>query len=238
MRELSASATAKEMNILFRAFSLRVSPPKAVQHSHAGPAGVQILRTVNGRECQLLIPKIYRSDTPSPLMVLFHGAKGDACEWIELLRHIAESSNILLLVPSSSEMTWDLMPAGKSQDVQLLEYLLNEVLGEYSIDTSHVTVGGFSDGASYALAIGLTNPEIFTHVIALSPGSLTVPLRQSGTKVFIAHGTRDEVLPVSASRQIHSRLVSAGYAVDYTEFESGHRVPLAIAHSAVELFLQ
>jgi len=238
MRELSASATAKEMNIFDRAFSLCVSPPNALQHSHAGPVDVQILRTVNGRECQFFIPKKHRSDTPSPLMVMFHGAKGEACEWIELLRHIAESANILLLAPSSSGMTWDLMPAGKSQDVQLLEYLLNEVFDGYSIDASHVAVGGFSDGASYALAIGLTNPEIFTHVIALSPGSLTVPLRQSGAKVFIAHGTRDEVLPVSASRQIHSRLVSAGYAVDYTEFDSGHRVPLAIAHSAVELFLQ
>lgn len=226
----------ENMNRAERAFSLDVALPRNVPSDY--PVSVQTLRAVNGRENLLYIPKDYLSELPTPLMVLFHGAKGEPGEWVELFRHIADSKSIILLMPSSSGSTWDLMPEEKSQDVLGLEILLKDAFDRYAIDASHVAVGGFSDGASYALAIGLMNPEIFTDVIALSPGSLTVPLKQSGPKVFIAHGTHDEVLPVSASRQIRSRLMSASYAVDYTEFESGHRVPLAIAHSAVESFLR
>lgn len=202
-----------------------------------GSLGIQTLRIGNGRESLLYIQKSYRSELKSPLMVLFHGAKGAPCEWVELFRHIADSVNIILLAPSSSGLTWDLMPEARNPDIQGLEILMNEVLGRYSIDASHVAVGGFSDGASYALAIGFVNPGVFTHVIVLSPGSLTVPLGPK-IKIFIAHGTLDMVLPIAASRRIYSRLMSAGYSVEYTKFESGHRVPLAIARSAVDVFLR
>lgn len=235
---MSTPATMEDMNSAEEAFSLCVVPPRTVLCDSRGSLGIQTLRIGNGRESLLYIPKNYRSELPSPLMVLFHGAKGAPCEWVELFRHIADSVNIILLAPSSSGLTWDLMPEAKSPDVQGLEILMNEVLGRYSIDASHVAVGGFSDGASYALAIGLVNPGVFTHVIALSPGSLTVPLGQSGIKVFMAHGTQDTVLPIAASRRIYSRLMSAGYTVKYTKFESGHRVPLAIARSAVDVFLR
>lgn len=39
-----------------------------------------------------------------------------------------------------------------------------------AIDPAHVAIGGFSDGASCALSLGLVNGDLFTHVMAFSPG--------------------------------------------------------------------
>jgi predicted esterase len=60
-----------------------------------------------------------------------------------------------------------------------------------------LAVSGFSDGASYALSIGPANGDLFTHVMAFSPGfaDLTIaPIsqsaRDSGTLVQCVHQNR------------------------------------------------
>lgn len=95
----------------------------------------------------------------------------------------------------------------------------------------------FPDGASYALSLGITNEDVFTHILAFSPGFLA-PVAQRGTPaVFISHGTRDAVLPIDAcSRKIVPRLQRAGYDVRYREFPGGHVIPPEIAREAVEGF--
>jgi predicted esterase len=98
-------------------------------------------------------------------------------------------------------------------------------------------VGGYSDGASYALSLGLANGDLFSRVIAFSPGFLA-PTGQTGSpRIFVSHGTRDGWLPInSCSRRIVPRLERAGYEVRYREFEGGHVVPPAIAREAASWF--
>jgi len=51
-----------------------------------------------------------------------------------------------------------------------------------------VAIQGFSDGASYALSLGLTNGDLFTHVIAFSPG-FAAPAEQRGRpRIYVSHG--------------------------------------------------
>ena len=59
-----------------------------------------------------------------------------------------------------------------------------------------VTVCGFSDGASYALSIGLANGDLFGHVLAWSPGFVAPPEFVGRPRVFVSHGTDDRVLPI------------------------------------------
>jgi phospholipase/carboxylesterase len=51
--------------------------------------------------------------------------------------------------------------------------------------------------------VGITNGDLFTHVIAFSPGFLA-PARQEGApRLFISHGIHDTVLPIDrCSRRI------------------------------------
>jgi predicted esterase len=108
------------------------------------------------------------------------------------------------------------------------------VFARYAVDPARVAVGGFSDGASYALSLGLANGDLFAGVIAFSPGFMAPPQRRGTPRIFISHGVRDEVLPIdTTSRELVPRLRREDYAVDYREFADGHVVPPDIAREAI-----
>jgi predicted esterase len=93
---------------------------------------------------------------------------------------------------------------------------------------------GFSDGATYSLSLGLANGDLFTHVIAYSPGFIVSSADQGTPKFFISHGKQDPILPIArTSREIVSVLRSRGYDVHYVEFDGGHEVPLDISAQAI-----
>ena len=95
-----------------------------------------------------------------------------------------------------------------------------------------------SDGASYALALGLCNGDVFPTVLAFSPGFLVAPDRVGRPRLFVSHGTVDAVLPIDAcSRAFVPALERAGYDVRYREFDGGHTVPPPVADEAFRWWL-
>jgi predicted esterase len=101
-----------------------------------------------------------------------------------------------------------------------------------------VAVGGFSDGASYALAIGLANGDLADAVVAFSPGFLAPPVTVGRPRVWVAHGTADRVLPVDAcGRRVVRALAREGYPVTYEEFDGGHVVRPGDVTTAVSWWL-
>ncbi len=68
-----------------------------------------------------------------------------------------------------------LLRGGFGPDVRFIDKALSKVFGSYRIDPSHLAVAGFSDGASYALSLGLPNGDLFSHIIAFSPGFMRAP---------------------------------------------------------------
>jgi predicted esterase len=100
-----------------------------------------------------------------------------------------------------------------------------------------MAVAGFSDGASYALSLGVANGDLFTHIIAFSPGFLAPASRNGQPRIFVSHGVKDGVLPIdSCSRKIVPRLKHAGYEVRYREFDGPHTVPPEVAREALDWF--
>ena len=100
-----------------------------------------------------------------------------------------------------------------------------------------MAVGGFSDGASYALSLGITNGDLFTHVMAFSPGFMAPAGQMGSPRIFVSHGTRDGVLPIDrCSRRIVPELEHGGYDVRYREFAGGHTISNEIALEAVGWF--
>lgn len=185
----------------------------------------------------LYVPAGYRDDTPAPLVLMLHGAGGDARNGLVPLMPKADAVGLVLLAPGSREETWDIIIGEYGPDVDFIDVLLAEAFRVCSIDATRVAIEGFSDGASYALSLGISNGDLFTHVMAFSPGFLR-PARQEGSPgIFVSHGTHDTVLPIAqCSRRIVPQLKQAGYDVTYTEFDGGHTVPPEIASSAVAWF--
>ena len=103
-----------------------------------------------------------------------------------------------------------------------------------AIDPARLTIEGFSDGATYALGVGLTNGDLFQRVVAFSPGFVPAVNPQAKPRIFISHGTRDQILPIDqCSRRIVPQLERARYAVEYKEFDGPHAVPPDIARAAI-----
>jgi phospholipase/carboxylesterase len=198
-------------------------------------SALEHLSVANGGEAWLLGSD---ADGPRPLLVLFHGAGGRAQQVLDLVRSLAKEHGLVVLAPQSRTATWDLMAGRIGPDAATVDAAITASAERYRIDPQRVAVGGFSDGASYALALGVRNPDLFTHVIAFSPGF--VRAAQQGrplARVFVSHGTKDTVLPIdSCGRTVVATLQRLGYSVRYREFEGPHTVPPAVAREAIDWF--
>jgi predicted esterase len=205
----------------------------------AAPVGLQPLMLGAARDSYLYVPASYLAQQRSaPLVLLLHGAGGHARQGLHLLRSLADATGLILLAPASRERTWDLLVSRRyGPDAAMIDRALEHVFSRYAVDPERLAIGGFSDGASYALSLGLTNGDLFTHVLAFSPGFMA-PAGQIGSpRIFVSHGTRDGVLPIDVcSRRIVPQLKGAGYDVRYREFDGGHTISPEIALEAVGWF--
>jgi phospholipase/carboxylesterase len=202
-------------------------PPLAEQ------AGLRTLDVDTARTVMLYVPAGYRADRPAPLVVMLHGAGGNPRRVLTYVMALADSIGVMLLAPQSSGMTWDVIRGRYGPDVAFIDRALTHVFAHYAVDATRLAIGGFSDGATYALSLGITNGDVFTHVIAFSPGFMVPATQRGAPRLFVSHGTKDQILSIDAcSRQIVRRARDAGYDVLYREFEGGHTVPPAIAREA------
>ena len=199
--------------------------------------GLHPLRAERGRGGWLYAPAAVASGRPLPLVLVLHGAGAEGRQGIDLLRPLADAAGLLLVAPDSRGRTWDLLLCGFGPDVAFIDAALGEVFSRYPVDPGRVAASGFSDGASYALAIGLTNGDLFDDVLAFSPGFMAPAELRGQPRVFVSHGERDTVLPVACSRRIVPELRRAGYEVKYDEFPGGHTVPPEVALEAVRWFV-
>lgn len=203
----------------------------------AASVGLQPLGHHGAHDGYLYVPASYQIGHPAPLMVLLHGAGGDARATLALLKGPADATGLILLAPTSREYTWDAIVGRYGPDVEAIDRILEGTFSHYAVNPGRVAVGGFSDGASYALSLGITNGDLFCHVLAFSPGFMAPAARVGSPRVFVSHGTRDKVLPIGrCSRRIVPQLEHAGYDVRYREFEGGHEVPPEIRREATAWF--
>jgi predicted esterase len=177
-----------------------------------GPPGLQPLGLAGGRDGLLYVPPDYRPDQPLPLVLMLHGAGGNAQRALAPLLGLADQRGLILLAPESRGRTWDRLLGGYGPDVEFVEAALTHTFARYAIDPRRVAAEGFSDGASYALSLGLTNGDLFSHVLAFSPGFAAPAARRGTPRLYISHGTQDAILPIDhCSRRIVMMLRPAGY---------------------------
>ena len=207
--------------------------------ANPGP-GVRALGVRKNRDAQLYVPEaVAKSGKPAPLLMYLHGATGNEQQGIKRLGSFADTFGFILLSPASADGTWDAIRNGYGADVKALDEALAKAFELCTVDPKLIGVCGFSDGASYALGLGLANGELFKSVMAYSPGFIPPPFEPSGKpRVFISHGTQDQILPIkSCSRVLVPELKQRGYAVTYREFEGPHAVPKPILEEAMPWFL-
>ncbi|MEP6688113.1 MAG: phospholipase [Gemmatimonadales bacterium] len=204
------------------------SPP------HRAPPGVHNLGLGGERDGVLVVPE---RAGPAPLIVMLHGASGSGRRAARLIGPAAELG-CAILAPDSRDRTWDGVTGAFGPDVRFLERALAEAAARCDLDPGRLAIAGFSDGATYALALGRANGDRFSQVLAFSPGFL-IPARRVGTpRLFVSHGRQDDVLPIdSCSRVMVPRLRQEGYEVRYREFEGGHEAPAEVVREGLAWFV-
>lgn len=202
----------------------------AVPASTAQPAPIPYGKTPLGlgdglRDGAMYVPKSYRDDTPMPVMVMLHGYSGWGDELASTFA-LAEEFGVVIVAPDSREVTWGRSAPGFDQDVRFIGAAFRKAAQTLNLDPERVALAGRSDGAGYALSMGLAYGDTFNHVVSIA-GGLMSPVRRKGKpKVFIVHGLNDRQMPIERTgRLFQQQLKDEGYDVTYREYEGGHATP-------------
>ncbi len=113
----------------------------------------------------------------------------------------------------------------------LIAKFIDELIVNYPIDGSNVTLIGFSQGTILSYAVALSHPEKVQRVVAMS-GYVNQDILDdnylknsfSNLKIFASHGTADQVIPVEWGRKAKPFLENLGIKTTYKEYSIGHGV--------------
>jgi len=195
---------------------------------------VGVMHADNERESRggfsLYVPETWDGRASMPLVVALHGGSGHGRDFLWSWVREARGRGVLVLSPTAQGRTWSIMGGG-DLDAESLKQAIESVAGRYPVDRSRVLLTGMSDGATYALLLGLRDGPPFTHLApacgVLHPMLFAEGLAQAqGRPIYLIHGALDWMFPVQMARMGRDALLAAGARVVYREIEDlSHTYP-------------
>ncbi|GBF43384.1 esterase [Leptospira ellinghausenii] len=189
--------------------------------------------------------------TNPPLLLLLHGVGSNEKDLFSLADYLPESLLVISirgpLILGRDRFGWYEISfqAGSpkidigQQEVshqKILEFL-EYAKSQFQFDEKNVWIGGFSQGAVMSYSVGLEHPNQFKGIIALSGRLLEETKQKLNTnakasandevdpqKIYIAHGTNDNVISVASARNSKESLESLGRSPKYKEYPEGHTI--------------
>lgn len=245
-----APALAKSPETADPAWKIHARPAAQAEAAATPEAVTPGIHTLEAAHwTRVYVPRSYDPARPAPVALLLHGSGDRGRTMINAFADLAERDGVILVAPDSQSYSWDIMVKGADLrgvtrvpnwgvDVQRIDDALKAAFDLYSIDRSRVALIGFSDGAGYGLSLGANNADLFSSVIAFSPGLL---MRVDGTargRIFISHGDHDRVLPLAPTRDIFKPVLQKlGFQVTLRTFDGRHEMPAAIRAEAFDWWL-
>ncbi len=203
-----------------------------------------------------------QGDAPHPVLLLIHGWTGDEnVMWIFTSRL---SSRYLMLAPRGMykaaeggygweprlQTGWPNLEDFRPAVDALLAMLDDLKTGEYGrtlefagTDFSRLNIMGFSQGAALAYTLALLHPERVERLAGLAgflpedAARLVGPRPLQSTPIFVAHGVRDERVPIERARTAVRLMVDAGADVTYCEEDIGHKLAINCFHGLEKFFI-
>lgn len=178
---------------------------------------------------------------PARVLLMLHGWTGDEDSMWPFARNLP--SNYWILAPRApftaveSGYSWRQPTTRGWPTLELMRpaaTMLADLLERWgtanALDTSQVDVIGFSQGGAMSLVFALHYPQCVRRVGVLAGFApigtdALVPTRPlAGKRIFWAHGTKDEMVPVDLARESIKLIEQCGASVEYCEAEVGHKV--------------
>ncbi|HLF84884.1 MAG TPA: prolyl oligopeptidase family serine peptidase [Blastocatellia bacterium] len=193
---------------------------------------------------RLYVPRSYDGSSPTPLIVMLHGALGDERYYFSglfdpaVIKTEADRRGCILVGVNGRGRF------GMSQE-DVFE-VINAVTRDYKIDASRIYLTGHSIGGFGAWLVASSKPELFAAVAPVSGGppaqgnALTALLAKlKGTPAMVVHGAQDGIAPVQLSRTMAAAAEKAGLKVSYLEVPDGdHLSVVASTFSAIMDFFE
>ena len=179
----------------------------------------------------LLTPNEIDPDASYPLFTVFHGAGRQDEMLVKACRGEPEARQAFFFIPRSVQSTWDLIAGGDEVDLKFLEYAWDLIYRRYPVDSMSQCLIGYSDGASYALSLMLSNPGFFDAALCWAAGFAVldrnaVRMADRRTRVYLEYGTHDQVFAFdTVALPMRERLEQAGYLVKFSVDEGGRHWP-------------
>lgn len=178
--------------------------------------------TVEGEEMYyaLYVPKSYDPQRAYPLVLCLHGMGFTGDSYLERwTKRLGEK--FLLACPTVAMGQW-WTPLGEA----LVLAVLQEVVSQYHIDSNRIMLTGMSNGGIGAYLIGMHHADRFAAVSPMAGGipneifPLLANFQQTG--VYIIHGSKDQIMPVTLSREVNAYFGKIGFSVIYREHDKTH----------------
>jgi phospholipase/carboxylesterase len=207
-------------------------------------AARQIIELPDNAVASLPVADPHQPAIPA-LIILLHGAGQTPMQMISQFAGDPDCADAVLLAPKSLGQTWDVILSAelramartsvtdepfryvKSIDADRVVSAMANLAQTTKTDPARHVLLGFSDGATFALALGTGRDRPFTAVVALSPGLSAVNARPArGRPVLVMHGKSDRALPFEFTRAtIIPTLRGAHLAVRFVPFDGDHAIP-------------
>lgn len=192
---------------------------------------------------ELYVPRSYRADRPTPLIVALHGLGSTPAQVIRYqgLTALAEERGYIVVAPMgyNTRGWYGSMGPGRpggplaraSDPDNLGELSERDVLNvlalvrrELSVDSSRVFLFGHSMGGGGALHLAMTHPQLWAGVAPVAPAIYSSPdgLRtMQHVPVIVIHGDQDRLVNVGISRRWTGMMEQLGMRHRYIEIAGG-----------------
>jgi predicted esterase len=200
-----------------------------------GTPGAQFFSTteVNG---MYYVPSTVDRSRPVPLVLFLHGALKTVDFFINGFAPGAEAAGVIVLAPFSNGQSWDAIRANFGPDPYRINAALQWMFDRWNVDPQRIVISGFSDGATYSLALGRANGDFFSRVVAYSPGFIIEVAEFGEPPLLITHGRDDRILAFEVTSElIVPDLIRRGYVVDFRPFDGPHAVLLSAANEVMSV---
>lgn len=141
---------------------------------------------------------------------------------------------------TSKGYTFDLTRTEPTIPMQMLMDLIQTYINSGNVDTDEIYVGGFSMGAFGTYELLWRMPNVFKAAFALSGGSTEdkdkLQSYASNTKVWMFHGTLDNIVPIKYGNDIYNSLQQIpSSSVRYTIYKNIYHMTTAKAFNESDL---
>ena len=185
------------------------------------------------------LPKDYAEKTNWPLVVFLHGY-GESGDDLEMVRN----TGLAKLVAEGKQFPFVLVspqcPAGFYWRGNVIIGMIDEIVENYSIDTSRIYMTGKSMGGYGTWQISHEYPERFAAIAPIAGGGLFVSPyfmeRLKGLPVWAFHDKRDDLVPYQESVRMVEGVNVAGGNAKLTTYDQGTHDAWTEAYNNDELY--